>query len=115
MQRAVLTASAALQAELDEEKAKYQGLLRDFTRLEQRYDNLKEMSLLTENLPPAKGHRRSDSTQSLSLEPPSPSSPFQPAFPSPEEARRVSVTSPGPERRSLVWSSESPKVTSHHL
>ncbi|XP_024127707.1 unconventional myosin-Vb [Oryzias melastigma] len=109
VQRAVLTASAALQAELDEEKAKYQGLLRDFTRLEQRYDNLKEMSLLTENLPPAKGHRRSDSTQSLSLEPPSPSSPFQPAFPSPEEARRVSVTSPGPERRSLVWSSESPK------
>uniref|UniRef100_A0A3P9K360 Methyl-CpG binding domain protein 3b n=1 Tax=Oryzias latipes TaxID=8090 RepID=A0A3P9K360_ORYLA len=110
VQQAVMKASEALQAELDEEKTKYQGLLRDFTRLEQRYDNLKEMSLLPE---PPKGHRRSDSTQSLSLEPPSPSSPlqspFQPAPPSPEEARRVSVTSPGPERRSLVWSSESPK------
>ena len=41
-------ASASLRAELDEERRKYQGLLRDFTRLEQRYDNLREMSLLTE-------------------------------------------------------------------
>lgn len=40
--------SAALRAELDEERRKYQGLLREFNRLEQRYDNLREMSLLTE-------------------------------------------------------------------
>lgn len=41
-------ARAALQSELDEEKMKYQGLLRELTRLEQRYDNLREMNLLTE-------------------------------------------------------------------
>lgn len=46
--QAVSQASAALRAELDEERRKYQGLLREFTRLEQRYDNLREMSLLTE-------------------------------------------------------------------
>uniref|UniRef100_A0A7N8XZJ9 Methyl-CpG binding domain protein 3b n=1 Tax=Mastacembelus armatus TaxID=205130 RepID=A0A7N8XZJ9_9TELE len=49
---AVSQASAALRAELDEERRKYQGLLREFTRLEQRYDNLREMSLLTEVQPP---------------------------------------------------------------
>lgn len=48
VQKAVSQASAALRAELDEERRKYQGLLREFTRLEQRYDNLREMSLLTE-------------------------------------------------------------------
>ncbi|XP_075340650.1 unconventional myosin-Va [Odontesthes bonariensis] len=94
--QAVSQSSATLRAELDEEKTKYQGLLREFTRLEQRYDNLREMSLLTER---TKGHRRSDSAQSLSLEPLSPSptalspqsltplswSPFASAFPSPEE------------------------------
>lgn len=46
--QAVSQASAALRTELDEERRKYQGLLREFTRLEQRYDNLREMSLLTE-------------------------------------------------------------------
>uniref|UniRef100_A0A3Q2PF38 Methyl-CpG binding domain protein 3b n=1 Tax=Fundulus heteroclitus TaxID=8078 RepID=A0A3Q2PF38_FUNHE len=117
VQKAVLEASAALRSELDEEKMKYQGLLRELSRLEQRYDNLKEMNLLTER---ARGHRRTDSTQSLSLEPLSPSSaplspqsltplsvsPFASAFPSPEEQRRVSVTSPTLERRLSVWSSE---------
>ncbi|XP_070817988.1 unconventional myosin-Va [Chaetodon trifascialis] len=115
VRQAVSQASAALRAELDEERRKYQGLLREFTRLEQRYDNLKEMSLLTER---TKAHRRTDSTQSLSLEPLSPTllspqsltplslSPFQSAFPSPEEVRRVSVTSPSCERRAPVWSFE---------
>ncbi|XP_070688977.1 unconventional myosin-Va [Pempheris klunzingeri] len=117
VQQAVSQMSAALRAELDEERRKYQGLLREFTRLEQRYDNLREMSLLTER---AKGHRRTDSTQSLSFEPSSPTplspqsltplslSPFPSAFPSPEEVRRVSVTSPSSERRVSVWSSEMP-------
>ncbi|XP_056234565.1 unconventional myosin-Vb [Seriola aureovittata] len=117
--QAVSQASAALREELDEERRKYQGLLREFTRLEQRYDNLREMSLLTER---TKGHRRTDSAQSLSFEPLSPSptplspqsltplsvSPFPSAFPSPEEVRRVSVTSPSLERRVSVWSSETP-------
>ncbi|XP_029285478.1 unconventional myosin-Vb [Cottoperca gobio] len=114
---AVSQASAALRAELDEERRKYQGLLREFTRLEQRYDNLREMSLLTER---TKGHRRMDSAQSLSFEPLSPSpttlsppsltplSPFPSAFPFPEEVRRVSVTSPASERRVSVWSCETP-------
>ncbi|XP_041791311.1 unconventional myosin-Vb [Chelmon rostratus] len=117
VQRAVSQASAALRAELDEERRKYQGLLREFTRLEQRYDNLREMSLLTER---TKGHRRTDSIQSLSFEPLSPTllspqsltplslSPIPSAFPSPEEVRRVSVTSPSFERRASVWSCETP-------
>uniref|UniRef100_A0A4W6CF29 Methyl-CpG binding domain protein 3b n=1 Tax=Lates calcarifer TaxID=8187 RepID=A0A4W6CF29_LATCA len=46
--QAVSQAAKALRTELDEERRKYQGLLREFTRLEQRYDNLREMSLLTE-------------------------------------------------------------------
>ncbi|XP_026201686.1 unconventional myosin-Vb [Anabas testudineus] len=115
--QAVSEASAALRAELDEERRKYQGLLREFARLEQRYDNLRDMSLLTER---AKGHRRTDSTQSLSFEPPSPTllspqslgplspSPFQPSLPSPEEVRRISVTSFSSERRLSVWSIDSP-------
>ncbi|KAK2835694.1 hypothetical protein Q5P01_016178 [Channa striata] len=117
LQEAVSQASAALRAELDEERRKYQGLLREFTRLEQRYDNLREMSLLTER---TKGHRRTDSTQSLSLEPPSPTllspqslgpfshSPFSPALLSPDEVRRVSVTSFSSESRLSVWSAETP-------
>ncbi|XP_067370667.1 unconventional myosin-Va isoform X2 [Channa argus] len=115
LQEAVSQASATLRAELDEEKRKYQGLLREFTRLEQRYDNLRGMSLLTEQ---TKSHRRTDSTQSLSLEPPSPTllsptslgpfstSPFSPALLSPDEVRRVSVTSFSSERRLSVWSPE---------
>ncbi|XP_038572129.1 unconventional myosin-Vb isoform X2 [Micropterus salmoides] len=115
--QAVSQASAALRAELDEERRKYQSLLREFTRLEQRYENLREMSLLTEQ---TKGHRRTDSTQSLSLEPPSPAplspqsltplslSPFPSAFSSPEEVHRVSETSPSLERKVSVWSAETP-------
>lgn len=44
--------STALRTELDEERRKYQGLLREFTRLEQRYDNLREMNQLAEVPPP---------------------------------------------------------------
>ncbi|XP_047442856.1 unconventional myosin-Vb [Mugil cephalus] len=117
--QAVSQASAALRAELDEERRKYQGLLREYARLEQRYDNLKEMTLLTERM---KGHRRADSAQSLSFEPASPSSaplsplsltplslsPFPSAYPSPEVSRRVSVTSPCLERKLSAWGSETP-------
>ncbi|KAL6468703.1 hypothetical protein MHYP_G00222270 [Metynnis hypsauchen] len=100
-------AAAAVQAELEEERRRYQGLLREFTRLEQRYDNLRDMSML----PTAerwRGHRRTDSTQSMSLEPPSPVSPSfsgPPDFSSAEEGRRISVTSPFDRR---TWSTEPP-------
>uniref|UniRef100_A0A669CTF1 Methyl-CpG binding domain protein 3b n=1 Tax=Oreochromis niloticus TaxID=8128 RepID=A0A669CTF1_ORENI len=116
--QAVSQVTSALRAEVDEERRKYQGLLREFTRLEQRYDNLREMSLLTER---TKGHRRTDSTQSL--EPLSPTTPLSPqsltplsvspfpsAVPSPEEVRRISVTSPSAERRVSMWSSEASMV-----
>lgn len=135
--------SSALRAELDEERRKYQGLLREFTRLEQRYDNLREMSQLAE-VPPtshlthrhadeppcltslltphppqpaSQGHRRTDSAQSLNLEPLSPQSltpltlsPFPSAVPSPEERRRISVTSPPPDRKLLAWRNEGAMV-----
>uniref|UniRef100_A0A4W5PX44 Myosin VB n=1 Tax=Hucho hucho TaxID=62062 RepID=A0A4W5PX44_9TELE len=44
-----------VQAELDEERQRYQNLLREFSRLEQRYDNLQEAK---------PGHRRNNSNQS---------------------------------------------------
>uniref|UniRef100_A0AAV2L0J9 Unconventional myosin-Vb-like n=1 Tax=Knipowitschia caucasica TaxID=637954 RepID=A0AAV2L0J9_KNICA len=116
LHEAVVKATAAVKSELDEERRKYQGLLRDFSRLEQRYDNLREMSLLTERAP---GHRRSDSTQSVGYEPLSPSltplsshpstplstSPFPSGLPSPEPLRRPSVASPTLEKRP-PWSTE---------
>uniref|UniRef100_A0AAY4CVB9 Methyl-CpG binding domain protein 3b n=1 Tax=Denticeps clupeoides TaxID=299321 RepID=A0AAY4CVB9_9TELE len=37
-----------MKAELEEERRRYQGLLREFTRLEQRYENLRDMSALAE-------------------------------------------------------------------
>lgn len=45
----VVQADASARAELDEERRRYQSLLREFTRLEQRYDNLRDMSLFTTN------------------------------------------------------------------
>ncbi|XP_016395799.1 unconventional myosin-Va-like [Sinocyclocheilus rhinocerous] len=98
---------ASVQAELEEERRRYQSLLREFTRLEQRYDNLRDMSLFTAN-ERSRGHRRTDLT--ASLEPPSPvTTPFSslPVFPSPEEVRRISVTSPTDRR---PWRDEQPLV-----
>ncbi|XP_053369794.1 unconventional myosin-Vb [Clarias gariepinus] len=97
-QQLVLQAGAAEQAELEEERRRYQSLLREFTRLEQRYDNLRDMSMLStaEHWP---GHRRTDST--VSLDPTSPISPPFGSFPdfsSSEESRRISVTSPFDKR-----------------
>ncbi|XP_071206363.1 unconventional myosin-Vb-like isoform X2 [Salvelinus alpinus] len=46
-----------VQAELDEERQRYQNLLREFSRLEQRYDNLQEAKFQP-------GHRRNNSNQS---------------------------------------------------
>nr|XP_015220858.1 PREDICTED: unconventional myosin-Vb-like isoform X1 [Lepisosteus oculatus] len=44
----VARSSSSLHAELEEERRRYQGLLRDFGRLEQRYDNLREEVMLAE-------------------------------------------------------------------
>ncbi|KTF92510.1 hypothetical protein cypCar_00005417 [Cyprinus carpio] len=104
-QQTVNQADASVRAELEEERRRYQSLLREFTRLEQRYDNLRDMSVFTTN-ERSRGHRRTDSA--VSLEPPSPvTTPFSssPVFPSPEEVRRISVTSPTDRR---PWRDEQP-------
>ncbi|KAK3533586.1 hypothetical protein QTP70_023419 [Hemibagrus guttatus] len=95
-QQVVSQAGEAVQAELEEERRRYQGLLREFTRLEQRYDNLRDMSMLS-TAERWSGHRRTDSTQSISVDPVSPISRSfgsSPDFSSYEESRRISVTSP---------------------
>ncbi|XP_035995762.1 unconventional myosin-Vb isoform X2 [Fundulus heteroclitus] len=53
--------SASLQTELDQERERYQNLLKEFSRLEQRYDNLKEEMSLNKFHP---GHHRNPSNQS---------------------------------------------------
>ncbi|XP_077354628.1 unconventional myosin-Vb isoform X2 [Festucalex cinctus] len=53
--------SALLRAEMDAERRRYQNLLKEYSRLEQRYDNLKEEVSLAKFQP---GHQRSSSTQS---------------------------------------------------
>ncbi|XP_061093823.1 unconventional myosin-Vb [Conger conger] len=101
----VARASEHLQEELEEERRRYQGLLKEFTRLEQRYDNLREMGSLGER---SRGHRRTDSAQSLVLEPLSPGPPpfsGPPSFSVFEDDRRVSVTSPTFERK--LWAPDS--------
>ncbi|XP_060792080.1 unconventional myosin-Vb isoform X1 [Neoarius graeffei] len=52
---------ASLQAELDDERLRYQNLLKEFSRLEQRYDNLQEEVTYSKFVP---GHRRNPSNQS---------------------------------------------------
>ncbi|XP_069042124.1 unconventional myosin-Vb [Lepisosteus oculatus] len=90
----VARSSSSLHAELEEERRRYQGLLRDFGRLEQRYDNLREEVMLAER---SHGHRRTDSSQSLVL------GFIPPVSPGVEEAdRRISVTSPSPEGRTWI-------------
>ncbi|KAL2100115.1 hypothetical protein ACEWY4_004509 [Coilia grayii] len=50
-----------LQADLDEERQRYQNLVKEYSRLEQRYDNLQEEVSLAKFQP---GHRRIPSNQS---------------------------------------------------
>ncbi|XP_029371529.1 unconventional myosin-Vb isoform X2 [Echeneis naucrates] len=52
---------SSLQKELDSERQLHQNLVKEFSRLEQRYDNLKEELSLTKFHP---GHRRNPSNQS---------------------------------------------------
>ncbi|KAJ8394306.1 hypothetical protein AAFF_G00047130 [Aldrovandia affinis] len=57
----VLQKESSLQAELDDERVRYQNLVKEFSRLEQRYDNLQEDVSLAKFHP---GHRRNPSNQS---------------------------------------------------
>ncbi|XP_043934765.1 unconventional myosin-Va isoform X4 [Protopterus annectens] len=52
-----------LECELNDERSRYQNLLTEFSRLEERYDDIKEEMTLMVNLPKA-GQRRRDSTHS---------------------------------------------------
>ncbi|KAJ8338766.1 hypothetical protein SKAU_G00355520 [Synaphobranchus kaupii] len=52
---------ASFRAELDEERLRYQNLVKEYSRLEQRYDNLQEEVSLAKFQP---GHRRNPSNQS---------------------------------------------------
>ncbi|XP_038136448.1 unconventional myosin-Vb isoform X3 [Cyprinodon tularosa] len=56
--------SSSLETELDQERERYQNLLKEFSRLEMRYENLKEEVSLSKFHP---GHRRTTSDQ-ISLE-----------------------------------------------
>ncbi|KAK1156948.1 unconventional myosin-Vb-like [Acipenser oxyrinchus oxyrinchus] len=103
----VALVSSGLRAELEEERGRYQGLLKEFSRLEQRYENLKDEMTFSERF---LGHRRNASSQSLILDisPPIPASEREArtSVTSPERERRVTVTSPELERRVTMTSPE---------
>uniref|UniRef100_A0A452VEU5 Unconventional myosin-Va n=1 Tax=Ursus maritimus TaxID=29073 RepID=A0A452VEU5_URSMA len=52
-----------LELDLNDERLRYQNLLNEFSRLEERYDDLKEEMTLMVNVPKP-GHKRTDSTHS---------------------------------------------------
>uniref|UniRef100_A0AAY5KIB0 Myosin VAa n=1 Tax=Esox lucius TaxID=8010 RepID=A0AAY5KIB0_ESOLU len=62
MARALAEETHQLESDLNEERSRYQNLLTEHLRLEERYDDLKEEITLS-NVPKA-GHRRTDSTHS---------------------------------------------------
>ncbi|KAK6467301.1 unconventional myosin-Vb-like [Huso huso] len=105
----VALVSSGLRAELEEERGRYQGLLKEFSRLEQRYENLKDEMTFSEKF---LGHRRNASSQSLILDisPPIPAGSSErearTSVTSPERQRRVTVTSPELERRVTMTSPE---------
>ncbi|XP_073474828.1 unconventional myosin-Va isoform X2 [Aquarana catesbeiana] len=62
MEKKLLQETKELEHELNDERSRYQNLLNEFSRLEERYDDLKEdMSTMTV---PKPGHKRTDSTHS---------------------------------------------------
>uniref|UniRef100_A0A3P8ZID3 Myosin VAa n=1 Tax=Esox lucius TaxID=8010 RepID=A0A3P8ZID3_ESOLU len=63
MARALAEETHQLESDLNEERSRYQNLLTEHLRLEERYDDLKEEITLSVNVPKA-GHRRTDSTHS---------------------------------------------------
>uniref|UniRef100_A0A3B1IEH2 Unconventional myosin-Va n=1 Tax=Astyanax mexicanus TaxID=7994 RepID=A0A3B1IEH2_ASTMX len=63
MQRALKEETTQLESDLNEERSRYQNLLTEHLRLEEKYDDLKEEISLSVNVPKP-GHRRTDSTHS---------------------------------------------------
>nr|XP_023669831.1 unconventional myosin-Va-like [Paramormyrops kingsleyae] len=63
MQKALAEQTKELENDLNEERTRYQNLLSEHLRLEERYDDLKEEITLTVAVPKP-GHRRTDSTHS---------------------------------------------------
>uniref|UniRef100_A0A8L0DUL3 Myosin VAa n=1 Tax=Oncorhynchus mykiss TaxID=8022 RepID=A0A8L0DUL3_ONCMY len=63
MTRALAEETQQLESDLNEERSRYQNLLTEHLRLEERYDDLKEEITLSVSVPKP-GHRRTDSTHS---------------------------------------------------
>ncbi|KTF94260.1 hypothetical protein cypCar_00023820, partial [Cyprinus carpio] len=63
MQRALKEETQQLEYDLNEERSRYQNLLTEHLRLEEKYDDLKEEITFAVNVPKP-GHRRTDSTHS---------------------------------------------------
>ncbi|XP_062860893.1 unconventional myosin-Va isoform X1 [Trichomycterus rosablanca] len=61
MQRALKEETTQLESDLNEERSRYQNLLSEHLRLEEKYDDLKEE---ISTMVPKPGHRRTDSTHS---------------------------------------------------
>ncbi|XP_069602893.1 unconventional myosin-Vb isoform X2 [Ranitomeya imitator] len=59
--QSALKENQEIQKDLEEERARHQNLVKEYTRLEQRYDNLREEVTLIKQTP---GHRRNPSNQS---------------------------------------------------
>ncbi|XP_075697095.1 unconventional myosin-Vb isoform X2 [Rhinoderma darwinii] len=59
--QSALKENQEIQKDLEEERARYQNLVKEYTRLEQRYDNLREEVTIIKQSP---GHRRNPSNQS---------------------------------------------------
>ncbi|KAK1339070.1 hypothetical protein QTO34_019743 [Cnephaeus nilssonii] len=63
MEKKLVEETKQLELDLNDERLRYQNLLNEFSRLEERYDDLKEEMTLMLNVPKP-GHKRTDSTHS---------------------------------------------------
>ncbi|XP_036590039.1 unconventional myosin-Va isoform X1 [Trichosurus vulpecula] len=63
MEKKLIEETKQLELDLNDERLRYQNLLNEFSRLEERYDDLKEEMTLMVHVPKP-GHRRTDSTHS---------------------------------------------------
>ncbi|XP_012861795.2 unconventional myosin-Va [Echinops telfairi] len=63
MEKKLIEETKQLELDLNDERLRYQNLLNEFSRLEERYDDLKEEMTLMLNVSKP-GHRRTDSTHS---------------------------------------------------
>uniref|UniRef100_A0A4X2K8Z5 Unconventional myosin-Va n=1 Tax=Vombatus ursinus TaxID=29139 RepID=A0A4X2K8Z5_VOMUR len=63
MEKKLIEETKQLELDLNDERLRYQNLLNEFSRLEERYDDLKEEMTIMVHIPKP-GHRRTDSTHS---------------------------------------------------